>query len=214
MVVMSLALFAAFAAVTAPALSPPAAVAATAESGKEDASKGPLPVGVQLPEIRLPAPATPEESRYLGIGEKEPFTLSQVKAKIVILEVFSMYCPYCQKEAPRVNELYRLIEESPELKDNIKIIGLGAGNSTFEVKVFKTTYGVPFPLIPDPDLEIHKALGEPRTPYFIAVGSGTAGAGRGAGKVIYSKGGGIDDPRQFVDLLLKASGGDSGAQKP
>src|SRR3972149_794720 len=125
--------------------------------------------GEVLPAINLPVPKNPEERNYLGLSGSGSFKIPQIKAKVVIIEIFSMYCPYCQKDAPGVNELYRLIENNPDIKNKIKIIGIGAGNSSYEVEVFRKTYNVPFPLFPDKDFTIHKACGEVRTPYFMVV---------------------------------------------
>jgi peroxiredoxin len=130
---------------------------------------GPPAKGEPLPALTLPFPKSTEEKTYLGLAGEGSFRIPQIKSQVVILEVFSMYCPFCQVEAPVVNELFQLIEENPELKGKIKIIGLGAGNTPFEVEVFKKKYNVPFPLLPDVDFKLHKTLGEVRTPYFIAV---------------------------------------------
>ena len=56
-----------------------------------------------------------------------------------------MYCPFCQKEAPNVNELYRIIDQDKDLKSRIKMIGIGAGNSPFEVNTFRTPMRFLFP---------------------------------------------------------------------
>jgi peroxiredoxin len=131
------------------------------------AAGAPPAKGDSLPAITLPFPKSSEEKTYLGIAGEGTFKIPQIKTQVVILEIFSMYCPFCQGEAPIVNELYQLIEENPDLKGKIKIIGLGAGNSPFEVEVFKKKYNVPFPLLPDADFKLHKTFGEVRTPYFI-----------------------------------------------
>jgi len=81
----------------------------------------------------------------LGLSGSGSFKIPQIKAKVVIIEIFSMYCPYCQKDAPGVNELYLLIENNADIKNKIKLIGIGAGNSSYEVEVFKKTYTVPSP---------------------------------------------------------------------
>ncbi|MDP2753370.1 MAG: TlpA disulfide reductase family protein [Nitrospirota bacterium] len=134
--------------------------------------------------------------------DKGSFKLSQINAQIVIIEIFSMYCPYCQKEAPNVNELYQLINSNPYLKDKIKIIGIGAGNTPFEVEVFKKQYNVPFLLFPDESFSVHKSVGNVRTPYFFVIKINADGSN----KIIYSKAGSIQDPDQFLDFILKESG--------
>lgn len=162
------------------------------------AAPNPPSEGDSLPEMRLPVPQKAEELDYLGISRKDFFTIPEVKAELVIVEVFSMYCPHCQKEAPAVNELYKMIEADQELKRRIKIIGIGAGNSTYEVETFKKHYSVPFPLVPDPDYKTHDAIGKVRTPHFMVVRL----QADGSHKVIYSQAGGFGEPKELLNLLL------------
>jgi thiol-disulfide isomerase/thioredoxin len=166
------------------------------------AANAPPVKGGVLPVINLPIPKSLEEKDYLGLSGDGLFKIPQIKAKVVITEIFSMYCPYCQKDAPRINELYQMIENNPDLKTKIKLIGFGAGNSSYEVSVFKKTYAIPFPLFPDKDFVIHKAYGEVRTPYFIAVKINEDGTHQ----VIHSQLGDFQGPAPFLELILKASG--------
>jgi thiol-disulfide isomerase/thioredoxin len=166
------------------------------------AAPSPITKGGVLPAINLPIPKSPEERGYLGLTGSGNFKIPQIKAKAVIVEIFSMYCPYCQKEAPGINELYQAIESNPEFKDKIKLIGIGAGNSPYEVGVFKKTYHVPFPLFPDGDFTIHKMLGDIRTPYFIVVKMNDDGTHQ----VVHSEVGGFAGPQPFLEMVLTASG--------
>jgi peroxiredoxin len=129
----------------------------------------PLRIGGRLPAIRLPFPKEAGEKSYLGVSGQGPFRIHQIRTTVILIEIFSLYCPQCQASAPEVNALYQIIEQIPDIKDRIKMIGIGAGNSVLEVNTFKNQHGVPFPLFPDPDFKIHKHLGEVRTPYFIVV---------------------------------------------
>jgi len=158
--------------------------------------------GEVLPVINLPIPKNPVEKGYLGLSGDGFFKIPQIKANVVIVEIFSMYCPYCQKDAPGVNQLYNVIDNNPDLKNKIKLIGIGAGNSSYEVEVFKKTYTVPFPLFPDKDFTIHKACGDVRTPYFIVVKINNDGTHQ----IVHSQLGGYPGAEPFLELVLKSSG--------
>ena len=166
------------------------------------AANKPPEKGEMLPTINLSIPKSPAERSYLGLSGDGSFKIPQIKAKLVVIEIFSMYCPFCQKDAPGINKLYSLIEDNPDLKNKIKLIGIGAGNSPYEVEVFKKTYGVPFPLFPDKDFVIHKACGEVRTPYFIVVKINDDGTHR----IVHSQLGEYPGAQPFLELILKASG--------
>ena len=165
------------------------------------ASPPPQPGG-SLPDFKLPVPERAADKDYLGLTTTGPFTIAQIKAQVVIIEIFSMYCPYCQREAPEVNRLYHMIENDPTLKGAIKLIGIGAGNTPFEVQVFKEKYNVAFPLFSDEQFTLHKAFGEVRTPYFIGVRINDDKTHR----VFYAKLGGTEGAESFLKLMLRLSG--------
>ncbi len=162
----------------------------------------PPQAGQTFPAMKLIKPSDKTDLKYLGLSGSGEFSVNQIKARAVIVQVFSMYCPYCQKDAPNINRLFGLIENNPELKGKIKILGIGAGNTVFEVKTFKKKYAVEFPLIPDGDYKAHKILGEVRTPYFIVVKMSDAGNP----EVVYSKLGAHADIEAFLADVIKLAG--------
>jgi len=124
----------------------------------------------QLAELEFSVPDSPQAMRYLGLTGKSKFRLSHIRAGVVLVEIFSMYCPICQDEAPNVNELYNLVQRDPSLKDRVKILGIGTGNTPFEVDVFRKKYEIPFPLVPDDDMVLKRASPDQiRTPTFVIV---------------------------------------------
>lgn len=169
-----------------------ALVAASAQAA------GPIQPGDPFPAFNLKRPASEAQAQYLGLpAGQASFTLDQVKAPLVLIEVFSMYCTICQGEARRVNQLYELSRQGPQA-GKLKVIGIGAGNSAFEVEVFRKKYHIPLPLFPDGNYKLHQAFKEPRTPYFMLlhIRPGTAPA------IIYTHLGPFGQPEEFFRLLL------------
>jgi peroxiredoxin len=162
---------------------------------------GPPQVGHVFPDFELKKSDNPSELKYLGLSGSGSFKVQQIKAEVVIIEIFSMYCPYCQAEAPNVNKLYSLIESNSALKNKIKIIGIGINNSLFETDIFKKKYKIEFPLIPDGDFKLHKVIGEVRTPYFIVVKLKD-----GKAEVIYSRLGALENNNIFLEQIIKSAG--------
>ncbi|MGB8719373.1 MAG: TlpA disulfide reductase family protein [Desulfobacterales bacterium] len=163
-----------------------------------------LQPGDILPVIELEAPGDADQLRYLGLQAAEPFRIGDIQSEVVILQIFSMYCPHCQREAPDVNRLFETIEADRRYRGRVKLIGIGAGNSGFEVGVFRQSFTIPFPLFADENLTIHRQLGEVRTPYFFGVRIAEDGAAR----VFYSRPGGLDGtaPHKFLKTLRENAG--------
>ncbi len=158
--------------------------------------------GDPFPDIRCATPPEAAHRAYLGIGDEPAFALSDIRADLVIVEIFSMYCPFCQNEAPVVNQMYQAIENDPSIRRRVKILGIGAGNSAFEVNYFRKTYNVAFPLVPDGDFAIHKQIGQVRTPTFFALRLRPGEPAR----VVHVHSGRLPDYRRFLQTAMQKAG--------
>ena len=170
--------------------SPPAAPAA------ERAAGGPE----LLPDLVLKVPEDPDHRAYLGLtGENgSDFSIQDIDADIVLIELFNMYCHYCQEAAPAVNELHDRMREVSRNGPVVKIIGLGVSNSRFEVEHFGEMYDVAFPLFPDQDSTFFQALSGEGTPTFI----GCRLKDRERPVIVLRQAGAFADTRTFLQELL------------
>jgi hypothetical protein len=96
------------------------------------------------------------------------------------------------------------VAADPEMSRRIRFVGIGAGNSAFEVDFYQKTYQVPFPLFSDGDFVIHKLLKEVGTPHFIGL-TITPGTDQGY-TVFFARSGEMGDPVEFLDRVLALSG--------
>lgn len=157
-----------------------------------------------LPTIVLTVPESRESREYLGLtgAAGEDFALAEVDADILLIELFSMYCPYCQAEAPLVNEFHALARQQEKEGVSIKMVGLGASNTQFEVEYFGDEYNIDFPLFPDKNLALYKKLKGEGTPGFIGclLRQGEEPV------IIVRQSGGFDSAEEFLGLLLQRGG--------
>lgn len=154
------------------------------------------PINMTLPELN-----DPRDYEYLGLSATSgDIMLDQLRGKIIIFEIFSMYCTHCQKSALAVNELYTFIESNPKTKDLIKMVGIGNRNSAFEVGIYKDKYAVPFPLVPDKDLRLTQQLvvEQVGTPYFVVMYIDDDDQGY----VFHTASGEFTDPAIFLETIV------------
>jgi thiol-disulfide isomerase/thioredoxin len=153
--------------------------------------------------LEFPVPEEQSERAYLGVGPGKTFSVSDVKTSVLIIEVFSMYCPYCQAHAPTMNELHGLIQGNPKLKGKVKILGVGIQNTPYEVDVFRDKYQVPFALVSDEDMQLQQVTSKRfRTPTFIVLSNEEHGEPR----VPLTYEGTFDDARKFLQSVLESTG--------
>jgi peroxiredoxin len=160
-------------------------------------------VGDTLPDLEIKAAPLAHEAAYLGLpAGVKAFRLSQIKAEALLVEVFSMYCPRCQASAKSVNAVFERLTALPQGK-KLKMLGLGAGNSAFEVDAFRKQYEIPLPLFQDGDYALHKAFGTVLTPAYMVLKPAPGGKGF---QVLFFQEGVFTDGQAFLDLVLRASG--------
>jgi hypothetical protein len=60
-------------------------------AGSALAAAQPPPEGGVLPDMEFSVPKNMENREYLGLSGKDTFRIPEIKADVVILEIFSMY---------------------------------------------------------------------------------------------------------------------------
>ncbi len=115
-------------------------------------------VGLNAGNIPFSAPLTPEEAQYLGLEKPANFTLKDIKAPYVLVESFNTTCPHCMMQAPVLNKLFEMVSKDANLKDKVKFISVGQGNDATAVRMWKAFHKVPFPVLPDAEGKLSKAI--------------------------------------------------------
>jgi hypothetical protein len=149
--------------------------------------------GDSLAAFELQSPAAEKDRIYLGIT-KPVFRLSDVRSKLLLLEIIGVYCPVCYRQAPIFNNLYNRIEKS-SLKGKVKMLALAAGGNQAEIQYLNEQKQYSFPIAPDPSFDVHKLLGEPRTPFTLLLSP--------EGKVLYTHLGVIEDLDAFWKTITE-----------
>jgi hypothetical protein len=163
-----------------------------------------VPKKLESLDIALPRPSSETDVAYLGLeGSSDSFRMDQIKAQVLVVEVFDMYCRFCQGAAPKVDALYELNLRSG-FGNEVKLIGIGRMNTELEVSTFKEKYKVRFPMFPDKDLSVTRALqaANEGTPHFIVIRIYPGGHVT----VVHTSTGAFEDPKAFHDVILERAG--------
>jgi peroxiredoxin len=132
------------------------------------------------------------DQKYLGLEKPGAFTLQDIKAPYVLMEIMRTTCPHCVAQAPALNQLYKLVANS-DLKDKLKIISVGASDHESALKQFKAAHKVPFALVADPNCEIASAFNISGTPTTVLVDK--------SGKVLLTEVGAFDSAGQMFKKI-------------
>ena len=163
-----------------------------------------VPRKLESLDIALPRPSSEADVVYLGLeGSSDPFRMDQIKAQVLVVEVFDMYCRFCQGAAPKVDALYELNLLSGH-GDEVKLIGIGRMNTELEVSTFKEKYKVKFPMFADKDLSVTRALRAENegTPHFIVIRMDPGGQVT----VVHTRTGAFEDPKAFHEVIIERAG--------
>ncbi|MDR3566808.1 MAG: redoxin domain-containing protein [Syntrophobacteraceae bacterium] len=144
--------------------------------------------------VTFPAPDSTQAEKYLGLKAMKPFTVGDVKAKVVVIEFMSALCEYCSLNSKVMNNIYKTVQENPQLAANAKVMAIGMANSDAELNAFKKQHGVLFPMLNDADGSIGTAMGNMPTPTTLIVSTAT-------GKVLFSHVGVIWSSDGFVKKI-------------
>ena len=123
--------------------------------------------GDRVPWLSFSNLLSPEDQKYLGIGQKKTFNIGEIKAELILIYFMNTNCIHCIQSLPTFNEILKTIEQQANLKTKVRIVAIGVGDTPTEVETFKKKYGVPFPILSDQEYNAHKAAGEPRVPFLI-----------------------------------------------
>jgi peroxiredoxin len=154
-------------------------------------------VGQTLGAVKFNPPITAGGAKYLGLAKPDAFTVKDVKATYVLVEQFNTSCPHCMHQAPFLNSVYEMVQKDAGLKDKLKIMGVGQGNDASALQMWKAFHKVPFPMIPDPDSALGKALNFSPYPVTFLVDK--------AGKILWVHIGAFDNAEEVFKELKKAA---------
>jgi hypothetical protein len=102
-------------------------------------------------------------------------------------------------EAPILNQLFNLVQQDPNLNGKLKFMAVAQSSDTGPVTAWKALQKVPFPVLPDPNSALGKALNF--TPYPV-----TMVVNNKSGKIVWVQIGAFDnadEPLQGIKAAVK-----------
>ena len=160
-----------------------------------------LAQGDHFPTLTFENVLNNEERAYLGLGDRTTFSMQDLDPELLVVEFLNKYCYHCQQQAPILNRVYEAVEADSTLRGRVKMVGVGVGNTRFQLEKFREEKGNPFPLVSDFTFEAYEAVGSPKTPFTVLLRRDEEGkrvvasAHRG---VIYSDEGFVEEIRAIL----------------
>ncbi len=164
-------------------------------SSQAKPARAEIQVGQHFGSLTFSGTISEADRRYLGLARPGAFTLNDLHARYLLIQIFSDACPHCTLQAPVVKRLFQEISANPELNDGtLKMVGVGYYCTPAQMERWRGKYGAPFPLIPDPKGQFFRTLDIPGTPTYVVLDS--------RGTVVYLYVGEITNTRRFIRQLL------------
>lgn len=97
------------------------------------------PSVVMLPAAQDFGPAKP----LAGPGlDGKPVSLADFRGRVVLVNVWATWCPFCRREIPRLNELYK--ELGPQ---GLVVLGAATDNDPASVAPYARAQGIAYPVL-------------------------------------------------------------------
>ena len=132
------------------------------------APRSAAPAAKNLAHLTFAGVISEADRHYLGLEKSAPFSLQDIKAPYILLEIMRTGCPHCVDQTPAMNQLHKLVANS-HLKDKVKIIAVGEGDQAGALARFKAAHKVSFAMVPDPGWEIGTAFKIQGTPTTVVL---------------------------------------------
>lgn len=165
----------------------------------------PVPPGQQKPKPPIKVGQSAPNFKLQGI-DKKTYNLADYKGqKAVFVELFAIWCPHCQAEAPRIDSIYSKYKEkgvaffdiqaSPYGKDYETTHDTSAA-SIEDFNFFKNTFHVTFPILQDQNSTTATNYGLTSYPTFYIIDK--------SGKVTYTNTGEVspDELSSEIEKVL------------
>ncbi len=167
--------------------------------GEGDGVFRPVALGALL-EVPLQDTLGPAQRAQLGLAGPAVLTLGAIPGDLVVAEFFNTSCYACALMAPVMDEVWRRVDARPALRERVRFIGVGVGNTAAQVAEFHARYDTPFPMVADPEFAAFDALGTLEgTPYLLLLRRGADGSVFGRAQV-----GHVSDPGRVVAAIEAA----------
>lgn len=129
-----------------------------------------LAVGDYFPTCRLMLLDYQKDRNYLQIGHAErTFTLEDVQSDYLFIEIYNELCSACIEEFKTYKALHRMLLADVNLREKVKMMGIGAGSKKRSAAKFRKQKKITFPLFADEKRQIFECLGKPVLPVSYLV---------------------------------------------